>query len=196
MKPLSIDFVERPLWRLPVATRRRQILVGVGLTTALAAAAAFWQWQQLDQQLAEATQAIALARREIAERTPPPPVPLLLSEPQVVAINNAIEQLNTPWPAVLDAFEHVASSHVALLQIEPDHRRRLVKGVAEAKDHQRMLDYVGQIGAVAPFAGAMVTRHEVNEKDRNRPLRFMFEARLDASSGLAGAETDPAPETK
>ena len=80
-----------------------------------------------------------------------------------------------------------ASTDIALLQIEPDHRRRLVKGVAEARDHQRMVDYLELLGSVAPFAGAMVTRQEVNEKDPNRPLRFMFEALLDDSAAVAVA---------
>jgi hypothetical protein len=130
----------RPLWRRPAATRQRQILIAARSGDALAWHGLVWQWQQLDQQLDETTQAIALARQEIVARTPPPPAPLLLSEQQIVAINNAIGQLNTPWPALLDGFERVVSADIALLQIEPDHRRRLVKGVAEAKNHQRMLD--------------------------------------------------------
>ena len=191
MKPLNIDFVERPLWLLPVATRQRRILIGIGVAAALAGVAVVWQWQQLDQQLDETTQAIAQARQEIVARTPPPPTPLLLSEQQIVAINSAIGQLNTPWPALLDGFERVASAEIALLQIEPDHRRRLVKGVAEAKDHQRMLDYLERLGSVAPFAGAMVTRQEVNEKDPNRPLRFMFEALLDDRSARVATAGRP-----
>ena len=196
MKPLNIDFVERPLWRLPVATRQRQILAGIAVATALAALAVFWQWQQLDRQLAEATQAIAEARQEIVARTPPAPVPLHLSEPQIVAINSAIAQLNTPWPALLDGFERLAGADIALLQIEPDHRRRLVKGVAEAKDHQRMVGYLALLGSTAPFAGAMVTRQEVNEKDPNRPLRFMFEAQLDDSTAVVSTPADPVGEVE
>ncbi|SBT06110.1 conserved hypothetical protein [Candidatus Accumulibacter aalborgensis] len=187
MKPLDIDFVDRSLWRRPLASRQRQILIGIGVAEALTALVVVWQWRQLDGQLDETKQAIALARQEIVARTPPVPAPLLLSEPQIVAINSAIGQLNTPWPALLDGFERVASTDIALLQIEPDHRRRLVKGVAEARDHQRMVDYLELLGSVAPFAGAMVTRQEVNEKDPNRPLRFMFEALLDDSAAVAVA---------
>ena len=53
-----------------------------------------------------------------------------------------------------------------------------MKGVAEAKNHQQMLLYLAVLGAVDPFAGAMVRKQEINEKDANRPLRFMFEALL------------------
>lgn len=196
MKHLNIDFVERPLWLLPVTTRQRRILIGIGVAATLLGMAVVWQWQQLDQQLDDTTQAIAQARLEIVARTPPPPTPLLLSEQQIVAINSAIGQLNTPWSALLDGFERVASDDIALLQIEPDHRRRLVKGVAETKDHQRMLDYLERLGTVAPFAGAMVTRQEVNEKDPNRPLRFMFQALLDDRSALVAKEVDQTEDSK
>ena len=110
MKPLDIDFVDRSLWRRPLASRQRQILIGIGVAEALTALVVVWQWRQLDGQLDETKQAIALARQEIVARTPPVPAPLLLSEPQIVAINSAIGQLNTPWPALLDGFERVAST--------------------------------------------------------------------------------------
>ncbi|WP_291995071.1 hypothetical protein [Candidatus Accumulibacter sp. ACC003] len=179
MKPLHIDFVDRPPWRLPIAGRARTILIALATVVLLAGVALAWYALQLGRQVAETSQAIALARRELLTHTPPTPPPLRLSEAQVLAINAAIGQLNTPWPALLDGFESVASADVALLQIEPDKRRRLVKGVAEAKDHQRMLDYLAALGSAPPFARAMVTRQEINEKDANRPLRFMFEALLD-----------------
>lgn len=188
MRRLRIEFVECPLWRLPVALRARQML------TALAAVVLFggvWltaQWLQLAQQIDRATLAIAIERQKIVARTPPPRAPLLLAEPQIVAINGVIDQLNTPWPALLDGFESVARSDIALLQIEPDPRRRLVKGVAEAKTHQHMLDYLAVLGSVAPFTRAMVGKQEVSEKDPNKPLRFMFEALL----GDPAAQTDDA----
>jgi hypothetical protein len=179
MKRLHIDFVATPLWRLPVAARARQILIGLAALALLAGAAIAWQWRQLEQQIAATTEAIARARHAIVQHTPPPRSPLLLSAQQIAAVNHAIGQLNIPWPAVLDGFESVATADVALLQIEPDPRRRLVKGVAEAKNHQRMLAYLAALGAAAPFTGAMVSKQEINEKDPHRPLRFLFEARLD-----------------
>jgi hypothetical protein len=179
MKRLHIDFVATPLWRLPVATRARQILIGLAALALLAGTAIVWQWRQLEQQIAATTEAIARARHAIVQHTPPPRSPLLLSAQQIAAVNSAIGQLNIPWPAVLDGFESVATADVALLQIEPDPRRRLVKGVAEAKNHQRMLAYLAALGAAEPFTGAMVSKQEINEKDPHRPLRFLFEARLD-----------------
>ena len=179
MRRLRIDFVQPPLWRLPGVGRDRQILLALSALAALAGVVLAWYWLDTAREIDEAKQAIAVARQELVQRTPPPAPPLLLSELQVRATNSAIAQLNTPWPAVLDGFERVATADIALLQIEPDHRRGLVKGVAEAKSHQQMLLYLAVLGAVDPFAGAMVRKQEVNEKDANRPLRFMFEALLE-----------------
>jgi hypothetical protein len=179
MKPLHIDFVERPPGCLPVAAHRRAILIAFAFLAALAGAALTLQCLQLERQLDETSQAIAHMRQEIVARTPQPKPPLLLSEQQVLAINVAIGQLNTPWPAMLDGFESVATPEIALLQIEPDNRRRLVKGLAEAKNHRGMVDYLAVLGSTAPFAKAMVTKQEINDKDSNRPLRFMFEALFD-----------------
>ena len=197
MKPMHVDFVVRPLWRQPVAARGRAILIALGAVAGVAAVALSWQVLHLERQIAETTQAIALARHEVAARTPPPRPPLLLSEAQVLAINGAIGQLNTPWPAMLDAFESVATAKVALLQIEPDNRRRLVKGVAEARDHQGMLDYLAALGSAAPFVRAVVSKQEINDRDPHRPLRFSFEALFDETSGDSatdnGAKNRAAP---
>ena len=59
-----------------------------------------------------------------------------------------------------------------------------------------MLGYLALLGSTAPFAGAMVTRQEVNEKDPNRPLRFMFEARLDDSTAVLATPTEPLREVE
>jgi hypothetical protein len=195
MKPLNIDFVVRPPWQQPLATRSRAILIALGGVAVLAAAALAWQVLQLERQLAESTQAIAgppgNCRPYAAAATA-----AVLSAAQVLAINGAIGQLNTPWPALLDAFESVASGDIALLQIEPDNRRRLVKGVAEAMDHQGMLDYLAALGAAAPFARALVSKQEINDKDPNRPLRFSFEALFDDTPGKGPASDRATPHAR
>lgn len=189
MRRLQIDFVQTSLWRLPIAARDRQILLGAAAVVVLAVVVIAWQCWQLDRQIDAASRATVVARRELLQRTPPPRAPLVLAEQQIVAINDAIGQLNIPWPALLDGFETVATPDIALLQIEPDPHPRLIKGLAEAKNHQRMLAYLAALGSTRPFAGAMVSKQEVNEKDPHRPLRFLFEVRLeDHSPAAAGGQ--------
>lgn len=179
MKRVHLDFVQSGLWRLPATARERQLLFGIAALIVLSAAIIAWKWLQIERQIDETSEAIAVVRRELLLRSPPRSAPLQLSAQQIAASNDIIAQLNTPWPALLDGFERVATTDIALLQIEPDHRRRLVKGLAEAKNHQRMLVYLARLGSVSPFAGALVNKQEINDRDANRPLRFLFEARLD-----------------
>lgn len=179
MKRVHLDFVQSGLWRLPATARERQLLFGIAALIVLGAAIIAWKWLQIERQIDETSEAIAVVRRELLLRSPPRSAPLQLSAQQIAASNDIIAQLNTPWPALLDGFERVATTDIALLQIEPDHRRRLVKGLAEAKNHQRMLVYLARLGSVSPFAGALVNKQEINDRDANRPLRFLFEARLD-----------------
>ena len=179
MKRLHLDFVQARPWRLPAAARERQLFLGIAALTVLGAGLIAWQWLQIERQIEETSDAIAAVRGELLLRNPPRSAPLALSAQQIAATNDIVAQLNTPWPAVLDGFESVASSDVALLQIEPDHRRRVVRGLAEAKNHQRMLVYLARLGSASPFTGALVNKQEINDRDPNRPLRFLFEARLE-----------------
>lgn len=179
MKPVQVDFVDVPLWQLPSPGARRRVAVALAVLLALGGGVLVWRWLDLEQEIAGIDSAIAFARRDLAARTPAAPPPLVLGEQQVKAINQVVGQLNTPWPALFDGVESVATPEIALLQIEPDSRRRLVKGLAEARGHSQMLAYLSLLGGTRPFAGAVVGKHEVNEKDPNRPLRFLFEVALD-----------------
>jgi hypothetical protein len=106
MKRLPGRFRRAPLWRLPVAAQR-QLLIG---------ARAAGLFRRHGDPLASGCDSISrsigrrmprspLARQQvIVAQTPPARAPLVLSEPQILAINSAIAQLNTPWPALLDGF--------------------------------------------------------------------------------------------
>jgi hypothetical protein len=41
-----------------------------------------------------------------------------------------------------------------------------------------MVDYVGRLSSRWPFGQARLLRHEMNEKDTARPLKFQFELSL------------------
>jgi Tfp pilus assembly protein PilN len=191
MKRLQLDFVQRRLWQLPVAGRERQLLIGLALVAVVAGGAIGAKWLLLDRAIDQAALAIAVAQQEVDRRAPVRQAPLVLSKQQIEAANRVIAQLNTPWPALLDGFERVASADIALLTIEPDHRRGVVKASAEARNHRQMLDYLAALGSVRPFVGAMVSKQEVNEKDPNRPLRFLFEALLDQPAAFAAPAGGP-----
>lgn len=115
--------------------------------------------------------AVFAAAAAAAAAAPPP-----LAAARVDAINGAILQLNLPWPALRQAIGAATPATVALLALEPDARRRSLKISAETRDPDAMIDYVAQLKRQTLFGEVLLLRHEINEVDPNRPLRFEIEA--------------------
>jgi Tfp pilus assembly protein PilN len=65
---------------------------------------------------------------------------------------------------------------VALLALEPDAKRRVLRITAEARSSDDMLAYVERLQDEDWFSGVALTRHEINEQDPNRPIRFQLDA--------------------
>ena len=101
---------------------------------------------------------------------------LIMSEAQKSSINSAIAQLNLPWRDLLDALESATPSNIALLSIEPESKKLIVKGMAEAKTSREMIDYIEMLKKQNFFRAVILIKHEINEQDSNRPYRFQFEA--------------------
>ncbi len=99
-----------------------------------------------------------------------------IPEAQASAVNLAVQQLNLPWGRLLTAFERATPAAVAVLGLEPDSKSHLVRGVAEARTTAVMFAYITRLKQ-QPFLGNVIlTKHEVNDQDENRPVRFEFEA--------------------
>lgn len=106
----------------------------------------------------------------------PAPQPILIPDAQARAVNQAIAQLNLPWRDVFDAVEAATSPSIALLSLEPDARKRRLNGIAECRSSEDMIAYIEDLKRQAFFTTVVLTRHEINEQDPNKPLRFHFEA--------------------
>lgn len=113
---------------------------------------------------------ISVSKNETGKRSQ------LVSAKQLTEINLAIKQLNLPWTEFLTAVEQNLSSNVALLGIDPNAERQIVRIEGETKTAQDMIDFVEQIGRDPFFQGATLLRHQINDSDRNRPYRFTMEA--------------------
>jgi Tfp pilus assembly protein PilN len=88
-----------------------------------------------------------------------------------------IAQLNLPWRDVLDAIERATPSDVALLSLEPDAAKQSLKGMAEAKDPTGMIGYIESLQQQDFFSDVALLRHETNEADTHKPVRFQFDIR-------------------
>jgi hypothetical protein len=85
-------------------------------------------------------------------------------------------QLNLPWRALQDAIGAATPPTIAMLALEPDARKRSMKITAEAKSSDAMIAYVEELKKQELFSDVALTRHEINELDPARPIRFQIEA--------------------
>ncbi len=128
--------------------------------------------QRADQQRLNAALTRAKAPVVVAVSAPVTPI----SEQQAAAVNSAVMQLNLPWRALHDAVAAATPARIAMLALEPDARRRSIKITAEARSSDAMIAYVEALKEQELFTGVALTRHEINELDPNKPIRFQLEA--------------------
>lgn len=123
----------------------------------------------------------AIAAAQAAHQPPRRALPakpgLALAEAQVRAINAAVEQLNLPWSGIFRLIEAAKPDNVALLALEPDGKKHLIRIQAEAKTAQHMLAFVDQLRAQPEVDTAYLIKHEINDRDPNKPYRFAAELR-------------------
>ncbi len=172
---LNIDFAPPTLARTLRLTPQWAWSLGlVGLLLCLAAALS---WQRAGQdQLALRDEIAAVEARLAARQTRPrvkaaPPVP----EAQVLAVNSVISRLNLPWGALFEAFEQSTAPSIALLEINPDPKNHVVRGIAEARTGAAMLGYVERLKREPFWVDARLTKHEFVDQDATQPVRFEFE---------------------
>ena len=86
-------------------------------------------------------------------------------------------ELNLPWEKLFATFEAEAERPVALLSLEPD----VVKGelvlTAEAKNFEEMLSYYRMLQQRDNLSAVVLHTHQVNQQDREKPIRFRVTAK-------------------
>jgi Tfp pilus assembly protein PilN len=179
MKRVRIDFAPPSLARTVHRTGPLGWSLAV-LATLLCAAACAAGWQMLARQRVLASQ-LAVVRAHVAVPAAAASAPALsIGEPQAAAVNAAVLQLNLPWRALHDAIAAATPANIALLALEPDPRRRSMKITAEAKNSDDMIAYVEKLKQQELFGAVALLRHEINELDPNRPIRFQLDAQWNA----------------
>lgn len=191
MKRIAMDFAPPSLarsWHRLGPRGAAALALGVLLCGAAIATGA--QMLARQQALAAQLQVVAAAMNPPRPATPAPASAVAAPIPaaRAAAVNNAILQLNLPWPALHGAIQAATPATVALLALDPDARRRQLKITAETRDAEAMIGYLEQLKRQALFGEVVLLRHEINELDPNRPLRFEIVA-----SWLAPAVSGSAP---
>jgi Tfp pilus assembly protein PilN len=91
---------------------------------------------------------------------------------EVQQANAVLAQLALPWDALfadLDASQH---ERVALLLIEPDSEKRVVKVTGEARDFAAMLAYVNYLQDRPSLSGVYLQNHHMEQQSAEHPVRF------------------------
>jgi Tfp pilus assembly protein PilN len=177
MRKVNIDFappsLRRALFHAPRATWSLLIVALALVGPLLSVGAQYRSLRRMEaQQQAQAAQAQARAAVRAPVAAPVRAVP----PAQAGAVNASVQQLNVPWRGLHDAVQAATPATIALLALEPDAKKSSVRITAEAKTSDDMIAYVEQLQRVEWFSAVLLARHEINEQDPNRPIRFQVDA--------------------
>jgi len=175
MRPMRIDFAP-PGWRRVLFHLHPGVLVA-GVAGVLLCAGGIWFATQMAHQREERAQQIERMRaRQAALSKVPSTVPVIaIPEAQAAAVNAAVLQLNVPWRELEDAVASATPANIALLALDPDAKKSVLKITGEARNSDDMVGYVQVLQQQEFFTGAALVRHEVGEQDGARALRFQIE---------------------
>jgi hypothetical protein len=178
MTRLDIDFAP-PNWRRSLHHVPAWAWIAAALGVALIATAVWAGSDALQrQQASEARWLRAQQRVAQAAQGPAPVAQVPIAPAQAAAVNAAILQLNLPWRDLQDALASATPPAIALLALEPDARKRVLKITAETTGSDAMVAYIAQLKQQELFGSRVqLLRHEINALDPNKPLRFQLEAR-------------------
>jgi len=91
--------------------------------------------------------------------------------------NAVARELSRRWDRVFGAIDAVTDPEVALLAIEPDAQRGIVRITAESKNKNAMLRYLTRLQERRPLQRVLLDQHEVRTEERERPVRFVVSGR-------------------
>jgi hypothetical protein len=171
MQRLSLDIVKSPV---PVWPGIVLLIIGGGCLMA-----AYLQYlgtsernTVLQSKLAQAGE--ANLQQQTASR------PSTLTSEEVAAEDHRAREISSflllPWRDFFAAIESASQDDVALLAIEPDHKKNHVRITAEAKDFGILIDYLKRLGNAPQLKLVRLLRYEVREDDKQHPIRFTVEA--------------------
>ena len=170
MRPLQLDYVAPP-----ARSRVALLVLAAGMA---AAAGALWQLERLRGERAQAELALERARAVQVQRAGPAPQRAQAgSGDDLAAAGALVRRIRFPWHELFGALEGAGREDVALIGVEPDAGKGLVRVTAEARTPRGMLDYVRRLERSTFLEGVELQKHEMQVDDPVKPLRFTVLAR-------------------
>ncbi len=168
IRALSLDFKQTP---------RRWSALGLALLAlgALALATVANEERKLAGQieLAESRLQVLAKRGKIK---PALPLDAQALQQEIRQANEILQQLALPWDALFQAVEANSEQEVALLSIQPDVGKRIVRIGGEVKNFDALLAYITRLEQSKILDHVYLTSHEVRTQDAEKPVRFALVA--------------------
>ena len=95
---------------------------------------------------------------------------------EIKVANDVIMRLSLPWSELFNALEEANSSNIALLGIEPDAGKRLVRVSGEAKNSAALFAYIRVLQANKAMTSVYLKHQQVQERNPEKPIRFTLDA--------------------
>ena len=172
MRHLSLDYLRDD----PTQHRVGLMMVAVAVVSVVAMGIYYWnltiQSARLEAAVAKAEQKLHLGHAGMMTSA-------ISAQQAVVEIkeaNEVIMQMSLPWNELFSALEEANSNNIALLGIEPDARNRLVRVSGEAKNSEALFAYLRSLQAIKSMSGVYLKSQQVQERNREKPIRFTLDA--------------------
>lgn len=95
---------------------------------------------------------------------------------QINQANEVVRQLGLPWELLFREVEAARSDRIALLAIEPDAQRRIVRISGEARELEDVLDYVSRLSKSRHLTDIFLQNHQAQTSLPDKPIRFALMA--------------------
>ncbi len=171
MQRIQLDFVRarRPHWA-------GWLVLVIGLLCATAAVGWHqWVWQAAND--AAAVRLLKIQSALEARRTSAPgnfDAQLLADWKRAITI---ADRLNQPWERLFETFEAEVKQPVVILSLAPDAGSHEIVVTGEARNLEAMLANFRRLQQQEIFSGLMLHTHQINQQDREKPIRFRITAK-------------------
>lgn len=164
MRTLDLDLVRRrPAWPA-------WLMAAIGV--ALAAEALFGyfklrdEFEQLQNRRGTPQLAAAVPKEPVTEQT----------QRELNAAQQILRELALPWDALFGAIEAATDGSMAMLAIEPDAGKRVVRISGEARNYLAVLNFMARLETVQVLGGVHLLSHQIREDVAERPYQFTLSA--------------------
>ena len=90
--------------------------------------------------------------------------------------NQVINKLNMPWGDLFLSLDKANVAEIALLGIEPNLKKGVIKLSGEAKNFKALFDYMRALNNKSGMAKVYLIEHKINDQDPDQPIHFTLEA--------------------